>query len=273
MRNTASILLICLALAGCATPSNHTATSAVDFLYPNVKEPLAEPGTPVLTLPLRVGIAFVPGQGYNARGLVMTEAKKTELLDQVATHFRKLPFVKSLEVIPSAYLRPRGSFANLDQVRTMYGIDVIALVSYDQTQFTDQGLLSLTYWTVVGAYVVRGQKNDTYTMLDTVVYDIPSRKLLFRAPGVSEVKASSTLVNMSEQLRKNSEQGVAEATSDMIKNLDGQLVAFQEKVKQRPEDYRVVRSEGYRGSGDLDGWLLGMLAALSGAALLRRRRK
>jgi rhombotail lipoprotein len=204
--------------------------------------------------------------------LALTENRKNEVLDEVANHFRKLPFVRSIEVIPTAYLRSRGSFANLDQIRTMYGVDVIALVSYDQTQFTDQGLLSLTYWTVVGAYVVRGQKNDTHTMLDTVVYDIPSQKLLFRAPGLSEIKARSTLVNMSEQLRADSQAGITQATADMVKNLDSQLVTFQAKVKERPQDYRVVHADGYRGGGAIDLWLLGLLGAAAGAGVWRRRR-
>jgi rhombotail lipoprotein len=243
----------------------------VDFLYPNVREPVIAPGTPELKLPLRVGIAFVPTLGARHDGGILTEKRRAELLSEVAAHFRKSPFVRSIEVIPSAYLRPRGGFANLNQLRTMYGVDVIALVSYDQTQFTDQGLLSLTYWTIVGAYVVKGQKNDTHTMLDTVVYDIASQKLLFRAPGVSQIKGSATLVNQSEQLRTDAEVGVKQATTEMIKNLDTQLVEFRAKVKERPEEYRVVRTEGYRGGGMLGDVMLLFAAALATAAWLRRR--
>lgn len=273
MRQIAAAILLCLLIAGCATPTpKHTSTSAVEFLYPNAKDPVDTPSVPTLRLPMRVGIAFVPGVAGN-QNLALTEKRKTDVLDEVANHFRKLPYVKTIEVIPSAYLRPRGSFPNLDQVRTMYGVDVIALVSYDQTQFTDQGLLSLTYWTVVGAYIVRGQKNDTHTMLDTVVYDIPSRKLLFRAPGLSEIKAHSTYVNMSEQLRKDSEESITQATADMIANLDTQLTAFQAKVKERPEEFRVVHSPAYRGGGAIDLWLLAGIATIAGAGLFGSRRR
>lgn len=34
----------------------------------------------------------------------------------------------------------------------MTGADIIALISYDQVQFTDEGLASLSYWTVLGYY-------------------------------------------------------------------------------------------------------------------------
>ena len=37
-------------------------------------------------------------------------------------------------------------------------------------QFTDEGLASFAYWTIIGAYIIPGEKNDTHTMLDAVVY-------------------------------------------------------------------------------------------------------
>lgn len=166
----------------------------------------------------------------------------------------------------------RGSFANLDQIRTMYGVDAIALLSYDQVQFTDEGMLSLTYWTIVGAYVVPGEKNDTHTMLDAVVYDIKSRKMLFRAPGTNHIKGKTTLVNLSEGLRANSEEGFNEAAREMITNLDQQLANFTDKVKERPDEYKVVHSPGFTGRGSLDLITLAMIVALGGYFLWMRRR-
>jgi rhombotail lipoprotein len=262
-----------LALAGCAaTRERHTSASVVDFLYPDAKEPVVAPAVPILTLPLHVGIAFVPSKGYGSP--VLTEQRKTQLLQQVAEHFRPYPYVKDIEIIPSAYLKPQGGFTNLDQIRTMYGIDVVALVSYDQMQFTDEGILSLTYWTIVGAYVVPGEKNDTQTMLDTVVLDIRSRKMLFRAPGASHVKASATLVNVSEQLRHDSESSFDDAAQQMIVNLDQQLNQFKEKIKERPDEYQVVRGTSYSGrtgAGGLDAAWLVLFAVLARALLWRGR--
>src|SRR5216117_2663660 len=282
-----AMALLSLVIAACATTTRN-ATSVVDYLYPDSNK-AETPSVPVLTLPLRVAIAFTPGDSSVSRSgtsravrplnlrsggqFILTEKKRQDLMQEVANHFKKYPFVKDIEIIPSAYLSPRGSFANLDQIKTMYGVSVIVLLSYDQTQFTDEGALSLTYWTIVGAYLVNGEKNDTHTMLDAVVYDIPSRKMLFRAPGLSEIKGRSTPVNLSEQLRADSEAGVSQATVDMIKNLDAQLIAFREKVKERPEEYRVVRTEGYRGGGMVDGLMLALFSALLGGACWARRRK
>ncbi|HSU63572.1 MAG TPA: rhombotarget lipoprotein, partial [Burkholderiales bacterium] len=119
MRKVVSIVFLCFVLGGCATPTKHTSTSVVDFLYPDVRDPVVSPGTPVLALPLRVGIAFVPGQRGAATSFALTEKRQSDVLNEVANHFKKSPFVRTIEVIPSAYLRPRGGFANLDQIRTM----------------------------------------------------------------------------------------------------------------------------------------------------------
>ncbi|EDN66729.1 conserved hypothetical protein [Beggiatoa sp. PS] len=201
-------------------------------------------------MPLSVGIAFVPETTGNHRTL--TEVNKVDLMNEVSTHFKKYDFVKSIEIISSPYLTRKGSFANLDQIRTMFGIDVIALISYDQTRFTDEGLASITYWTIVGAYIVPGEKNDTHTMVDATVYDIKSRKMLFRAPGTSHIKSRATPVNLSEQVRKDSLEGFKLASKELVVNLEQQLMLFKEKVKEAPQDYQIIHKPGYTGGGSLD---------------------
>ena len=270
-----SLISICaLLVSGCATnQARHNAASVVDFLYPETKDPVVVPGIPVLTLPLKVGIAFVPSN--NSYDTTLTEQRKMELMNQVGDHFKQYPYVKDIEFIPTAYLRAKGGFSNLDQIRTMYGVDVIALVSYDQVQFTDEGILSLSYWTIVGAYIVPGEKNDTHTMLDTIVIDIKSRKMLFRAPGMAHVKGLATPINLSEQLRADSKTSFDKATTEMIGNLDQQLASFKDKVKARPEEYKVVPTAEYQartGGGSLDMIWLFLIFTLGISFVVFRRR-
>jgi len=278
-----SILVTAVLIGGCAGQQTRTRSSVVDYLYPRQADRIVEPSVPVLHIPVTVGIAFVPEESSRSRGVnfwtgvgssgggALTEANKMALLETVADHFRAQKFVSDIEVIPSAYLTTAGSFSNLDQIRTMYGIDVIALVSYDQVQFTDEGLLSLTYWTLAGAYVISGEKNDTSTMLDTAVYDIPSRRMLFRAPGTSNVKGSATPVNLSEELRQDSMKSFEDATENMIANLDVQLNSFREKIKRDPGQVQVVQRAGYSGGGAI-GWLNGTAFLLFAATAFYRRR-
>jgi len=279
---SAGLLIIAFALAACATSSRHYSSSVVQYLYPDMKETIQEPDIPVLSLPLKVGIAFVPGTKADVKSnapahminsSALTERDKMALMQEVAKHFKKYEFVKSIELIPSAYLRENGSFDNLRQIQTMYGVDVIALLSFDQSQFTDEGASSVSYWTILGAYVIKGEKNDTHTMLDAAVFDISSRKMLFRAPGLSQIKSTATPVNLSEQIRLDSTAGFQEASKDLIVNLDAQLELFKEKIKEMPEEYRVVHKDGYTGAGSIGaGFALSLLLA-GGFALWRGRKK
>lgn len=253
----------CVILTSCvATRSQHNSSSAMRYLYPDQVGHIEAPGIPSLSLPLKVGVAFVPEtKEYD---LTLTEINKMELMKAVSKDFKKYDFVKSIELIPSAYLRNEGSFANLDQIRTMYDIDVIALLSYDQTQFTDEGIASITYWTIIGAYVIPGERNDTHTMVDATVYDIQSRKMLFRAPGINHIKSKATPINLSEQLRADSVESFNLASKDLVANLETQLELFKDKVKEQPEEYQIIHKPGYTGGGSLDGnlaILIGLLAA------------
>jgi len=244
-------------------------SSTIEFLYPKGNFRTEQPSIPHLTLPLSVGIAFVPeGTGrHNARG--PSEARKRTLLEEVAEKFKSQPFIKNIEIIPTAYLKPGGGFANLEQIRTMLGIDVIALVAYDQIQHTDANWASLTYLTVIGAYVISGDDNETSTMLDTTVFHIPSRKLLFRAPGTSRIKGIGARVYREKRLRTEGIKGMTEANQKMIANLDKELGRFKARVKERPADYRISHSPGYSGAGNLGGFSLLLCLVL----LFANRRK
>jgi rhombotail lipoprotein len=274
------IVLLCfisITLSACATQKTGSRSSVVSYLYPDTAAPQVTTSVPKLTLPLRMGIAFVPltqhSRSSNALPWVevqantLTENHKMAMLQKIAAHFNQQSYVEHIEIIPSAYLSAGGSFANLDQLKAMFGIDVIALVSYDQVQFTDDSKVSLSYWTLVGAYLVNGQKNDSNTLMDTAVYAIDSRKLLFRAPGTSQIKGSSTVVNLQEKLRHDSLQGYIEASDDMIFNLQSELNGFTHRIKQRPDDIQIVRSAGYSG-GAFNFFLL---ICLIGLSLMRRQ--
>lgn len=269
--------------AGCDTlqpaRTQHYASSLYAYLYSDQKSHVDTPTVPVLSLPLRVGVAFVPADNGSRRNplsfstdeVAVPETQKMALMKQISAEFKAYPFVKSIELIPTAYLTPRGGFANLEQIRTMYNVDVMALLSYDQVQFTGEGMLSLSYWTIVGLYVVPGEKNETKTMLDAAVYDIASHKLLFRAPGMGEVKNAATPMNLSEQLRQNSESGFEQAATNLAANLTFQLADFKERVTNSPADYKIEYKPGYRGAGSFGGAGIILVSGLGACFLWTRQ--
>lgn len=266
------VLALWMTLAGCATlfrpQQEHRAASVVDYLYPDASEaPQLQPSTTTLRPPVRVGIAFVPGGQWDSG---TSEEAKRLLLERVKAAFAQYPYIGSIEVIPSNYLRARGGFDNLDQVARLFNVEIVALLSYDQVQFNDTRAAAVLYWTIVGAYVIRGDKYDVQTLIDASVFDVASRKLLFRAPGSSREKGSGTLASFGERSRHARDEGYAKAVDDLIPQLQTALGDFRERSKQ--DAYvKVENKAGYRGGGDV-GWS-GLLIAAALAVLVCAQRR
>jgi rhombotail lipoprotein len=262
-----------LLLCGCAAfidrRQEHRAASAVDYLYPDASQaPQLLAATTTLRPPIRVGIAFVPGGQWNAG---ISEQARARLLERVKASFAQYPYIGSIEVIPSNYLRARGGFDNLDQVARLFNVEVVALLSYDQVQFDDSSALSVLYWTIVGAYVIRGDRYDVQTLIDAAVFDVASRKLLFRAPGTSRVKGAGTMASFSERSRNAQAEGYAKAVDDLIPRLHDALADFRERMRA-DATVKVENRTGYQGGGDLGGAGLLFTFALAGLAYANRRR-
>jgi rhombotail lipoprotein len=121
-------------------------------------------------------------------------------------------------------------------------------------------------------YVIEGNKNDVNTFVDTAVFDVPTRKLLFRAPGVSEIRSTSTLVGVGSDVRAGQQKGFDQAMADMTINLDKELDSFKERIRTDPS-VRVTRADGssYGGGGAGGfGWIAALLVLLAIRVASRR---
>jgi len=274
-------ILVFATLCGCyGTSTSRRSTGVLDFLYPEGSA--AAPAEDVaLTLPVRVGMAFAPrGTMYND----YPEASKVELLERIGAAFEKKSFIESVEILPSHYLQETGGYDNLDQLRSAFGIDLVVLLSYDQTQLTKSNNWSITYLTVVGAYLVEGDENTTLTLLDAVVVDIPSRALLFRAAGTSKIEDQTTAAGAARSMQETSQRGFDDATEKLIEQLDLALAEFSGQALQgtvrgmgTPEitinsEDGVVIDGNYGGGGAFGLAEGGFVALLVALGVLGRRR-
>ncbi|NLC99801.1 MAG: rhombotarget lipoprotein [Gammaproteobacteria bacterium] len=267
------LVMLVLQLSACAGFGSDgrrgVSSSLVDYLYPEGQvPPKYEETIPHLRLPLTVGLAFVPSQ--KSTDLVLPEAKKMQLLEQVKQKFAGLDYVREINIIPDTYMRSTKGFEGVDQIARLYGLDVVALVSYDQVAVSSETKSSLLYWTIVGAYLIKGNQNEVTTFVDTAVFDVNSRKMLLRAPGVSENKRSSTLVEVEQVNRATRSEGFELAMADMSNNLAAELSRFKERIKQ-DKSVQVSRRQGYSGGGGALQWPLVML--LAGIALMLTLRR
>jgi rhombotail lipoprotein len=244
-------------------------SSVVDFLYPEGQEPPKPTDeVPSMTLPLTVGLAFVPGRG-TALG-PLSESQKLALLEQVRAKFTSEDYVTDIVVVPETYLTGSYGFDVLDRAARMYRLDVMALVSYDQLSTSSEKKSSFWYWTVVGAYLVEGTRNEVQTLVDTAVFDISSRTLLFRAAGTDRAVKDATMVESPQQLRTTQAASFERAMGDMTVNLQRELETFKVRVKEQKAPVRVVSREGGTGGGGAWGFGLIGLALLAAGARGRR---
>jgi rhombotail lipoprotein len=238
--------------AGYEKTRQGASSSLVDFLYPEGDvPPTVDDRLPQLSLPLRVGIAFVPPAGDAA----ISAAEQQALMEHVAEAFRDREYVLSIEAIPEAYMRSARGVHGMRQVASLYDVDIMALVSYDQISFSGERDSAIMYWTIIGALVFKGNTNEVQTMIDTAVFDVSTAKLLFRAPGTLRQQRNATLMDNTRDLRKLRQEGFAGATDDMIVNLDGELAQFQDGIKQG-ERAQVAWRSGYGGGGSISWQLL-----------------
>jgi len=254
------IILGIIFLASCSsilsqnTGKNTKSSSLMDFLYPDEtsrSEHKAE--IPILKLPVKVGLAFVPSKNWKRDGIHSKD--QIELLEKVKKSFLKYDYIDRIEVIPSTYLKGEDGFTTLEQVSRLYDVDVMALVSYDQVTQSLENNAALLYWTIVGMYIIPGNENSIQTFVDTAVFDVKSKKMLFRAPGINKLEKRTTAIRIDETLSEKSLEGFGLAVTDMTVNLDAELARFKTRVKEE-KIAKVEHRKGYSSGGSMGYYLL-----------------
>jgi rhombotail lipoprotein len=262
-------------MVGCHPSHAQNSTSLVGFLYPNGSAPPADRVEPQLHLPLRVGLAFLPSQGVESEN-GLDAAHKEALLEQIRQRFKSRKFVADIVLIPDYYLRGKKGFEGLEGVQRLYGVDLMALVSYDQVTHENDNDWSLAYLTIVGAYVIKGTRHDVSTLVDLAVVDPATHSLVLRAGGFDNSHGNSRLISENIELRQASTQGFDLATQQMIDHFDGALTHFEADVREGKSNVQIVSNNGKPvhggsgGTGSID-WLALMFLVPLVAAGWRRR--
>jgi len=225
----------------CSSRSQN-ASSLVSFLYPNGAALPDQNSVPELRIPLRVGLAFLPSSRADVGQL--DPVLQEELLERVRRHFMDRKFISEITIIPAYYLRDSKGYDGLAGVQRLYGVDVMALVSYDQVMHESDNEWSLAYLTIVGAYVVRGSRHDVTTLVDLAVVDAESRSLILRAGGTDTRHGNTTLIASEVEQRQSSNDGFSAATDRMVEHFDEALGQFQAQIRDGTSRVRVADKSG-----------------------------
>ena len=285
-RLLAAALALAALLAGCVpfdrgfcapfcTAHVHNSSSLVGFLYPDGSAPPRDNSIPELPVPLRVGLAFLPSPAGAGLG-TPTAARREELLERIRQRFASRKFVSEITVIPDYYRAGGKGMGGLEGVERLYNVDVMALVSYDQVgTSSEMKYRSLTYLTIIGAFIVNGSEHDVSTLVDLAVIEPRTRSLILRAGGTDSTHGTSTLVDQPKEIRLAAADGFTRATDSMIDHFDVALSRFESDVRSGTARVKVVNKDGSpRGGagafGVLDALLLLPLLALRAFRTRRR---
>jgi len=185
----------------------------------------------------------------------LEEAQKEQILEHIRARFADRKFVAEIVIVPDYYLTGARGFDGLQGVQRLYNIDLMALVSYDQVTHLDDNRWSLTYLTIIGAYVIPGSSHDVATLVDLAVVDPATRSLVLRAGGTDTRLSSSTLIDRDRDARTASAASFGVASQHMIDNFDAALGQFEASVKAGHANVRVVNraaeNGGRSGGGSL----------------------
>ena len=246
----------CAGLFGKGVQRHGRSSSLVEFLYPGGAPPV-QPTVPVLDLPLTVGVAFLPPVGGPAS--VIDEADKQAILQQVQQRFSQRGFVREIVAIPDYYLSSQRGFEGLAGIQRLYDLDLVALVSYDQVSRQHGNELSLTYLTIVGAYLFPGTSQDVHTVVDLAVVDPATRSLVIRAAGMDSRGGVSNEVRAGARLQQRGSDSLQAAGHAMVANFDAELLRFEDQVRAGTARVKIANAGG---GGSVDRVLLALLAIL-----------
>jgi len=278
-----TLLLLASLLGGCAglepllcwpgchqrERSAHGSSSLVGFLYPEGTDALPPDDLPTLPVPMRVGLAFLPERSSQpVDGL--EAARRDAILQRIADRFRSRPFIREIVIVPDYYLRDVKGFEGLAGVQRLHGVDLMALVSYDQVGHEDDRKSAVAYLTILGSYLVRGTRQEETTLLDMAVVDAASRSIVLRAGGTDTRVQNTTYVGSEVEARKLAAASFDAAAHQLIERFDVALEQLEADIRSGKSGVKVRPARGGGGGGALG---TGTALALLGFAGLAARRR
>ncbi|MEI6542172.1 MAG: rhombotarget lipoprotein [Methylococcales bacterium] len=208
--------------------------SGTNFIQSSSSVPLAEVISEVkdsrqvvekkpLKLPTSVGIVFVHGTGYQHLPDTALHMAADKLKEQLLANPK---FVRSVFVVANDDIKTKVSL--LDRIKTLYGVEVIVLVSYQQDQRTLQsGMGRLADLTVFGSFLIPAVEIKTETIIDGKVIHIADNSLIFKASGADGRSESSTSYSLDGVVIEESIKGLLAATTNFGNSLSQTISRYQ----------------------------------------------
>lgn len=223
-------VLAAVTIGGCAADVHRTRVTgtAPIFSYLSLKDStIGGVPTDPLTFPTRVAIVYAPP---------LSTKPQTEQVPQTTLHAAAESLKKQLLVhsnyVKSVVIGHTGETLSLEQIRNMYGCDIVVILSYSQLQSAERGGISKALdITLVGGHLYPGVTISTETGIEATVIHAPTQYILFTESGSNSRKTYSIPGGVDTSARNEAREGFTEAM-DNLANRVGKIIVTYDATKQ-----------------------------------------
>lgn len=223
-------MLAAVTIGGCAADVHRTRVTgtAPIFSYLSLKDStIGGAPTDPLTFPTRVAIVYAPP---------LSTKPQTEQVPQTTLHAAAESLKKQLLVhsnyVKSVVIGHTGETLSLEQIRNMYGCDIVVILSYSQLQSAERGGISKALdITLVGGHLYPGVTISTETGIEATVIHAPTQYILFTESGSNSRKTYSIPGGVDTSARNEAREGFTEAM-DNLANRVGKIIVTYDATKQ-----------------------------------------
>lgn len=234
------VLLLTLAMAGCALHPVSSASRRLDTILAPVKDSLVAADKKPLRFPATVAILMVPSSNRSMIPDTTLRRAAEEMKKELLRHDK---YINGVSIIAQEDIRER---VTLDTIHDLYGADILVVVSHQQDRRMVQGSFAqFMNLAILPVYMVPSVKVTTTTTVDGKIIHLPSRAIIFRSNGFDErVRWMTPAATEQGNADEETIAGFVAAVADFGRNASAKLDALDKVDMSQAVPLDRVLQEG-----------------------------
>ncbi len=213
------IVVLVISIQACVLGPRSSSSVSLSSVLKPVKDSLVLAEKEPLTFPTTVAVLMVPGHSFR---MVPTSTLRLAAEELKKELLKNSKYIASVSVISGEDIREK---IDLNTIRSLYGADVVAILTYEQDQRRVQNsFFAFLDIAIIPAFLIPSVKVTTSTVVDGKIIHIPSNAIIFRSNGMDD--RSIYLSKYSSEDSKPDEESISSflsATTKLGNNVSNSL--------------------------------------------------
>tara|TARA_R110002167_G_scaffold130988_6_gene314651 strand:- start:671 stop:1570 length:900 start_codon:yes stop_codon:yes gene_type:complete len=224
LTNIILAVILITSLQGCVIGPRSSASQGLSQILEPVTDSLVSINKEPLIFPATIAILMIPSPDTNMVPNSTLRLAAEELKQKLLENEK---YINGVIVVSNSDIQEK---ITLKTLRNMYGVDIVAIISYQQDQRSSRNsFLSFLDIAIVPAYTIPSVKVTTSTVVDGKIVHIPSNAIIFRASGLNERSTHMTPVSSQENgTNEESIEGLKASIVDLGGNVSHILSGLSE---------------------------------------------